>query len=87
MKSEDFIIIDKIGMHARPASKLAIEVKKWYSKFEIEFNGKKVNMASPINVMTLGAEYNSKVTIYVNGPDEDNAFNSIIAWMKEQKII
>jgi phosphocarrier protein len=56
MKRFDYIIKDKIGIHARPAGMLAKAAKEFRSEIFIEKNGKRVSLAKLMQVMSLGVK-------------------------------
>ena len=53
MKSFKHNIKDELGLHARPASVLATEAKKYSSKITVTANDKTVDGASMIGLMTM----------------------------------
>lgn len=87
MKSLTVKIIDPIGIHARPASKLTSEASKYKSEIKIILDGKTANAKSLINLMALGAKKNSKITIEVKGVDEDKAIEAIKKTLEVNKLI
>jgi phosphocarrier protein HPr len=66
-------IVNKAGMHTRPASTLVKIASKYKSEFFMEKDGFKINGKSIIGVMTLAAEQGSKVTLIFDGADEEKA--------------
>lgn len=70
-------IINKLGLHARAAAKLVKLSSSFESKVEIEKDGQKVNSKSIMGVMMLAASCGTKVTLFVNGPDEEQALKAI----------
>ena len=70
MKSFDYIIKDKIGIHARPAGMLAKAAKEFRSEIFIEKNGKRVSLAKLMQVMSLGVKCGDTVTVSAEGEDE-----------------
>lgn len=87
MKTLNVKIIDQLGLHARPASKITNEASKYRSEVKIMFDGKEGNAKSLINLMSLGIRFGSSITISVNGIDEDAAIVGIEKVLREQKII
>lgn len=87
MKSLTVKIIDPIGIHARPASKLTSEASKYKSEIKIILDGKTANAKSLINLMALGAKKNSKITIEAKGVDEDKAIEAIKKTLEVNKLI
>lgn len=72
-------IINKLGLHARPAALLVQEASKYTSNIELEANGIKVNGKSIMGVMMLAAAYNNELKIIANGEDAKTAIAGIEA--------
>jgi phosphocarrier protein len=70
-------IINKAGMHTRPASMLVKIASKYKSEFFIIKDGFRINGKSIIGVMTLAAEQGSKVTLEFDGADEEKACSEV----------
>ena len=87
MKSITVKIIDPIGIHARPASKITNAATKYKSEISFIIDGRVANAKSLINLMALGVKMNNKVEIQAKGFDEDKAIVGIEKVMKESKLI
>ena len=87
MKSIIVKIIDPIGIHARPASKITNEASKYSSDITFNLDGKHANAKSLINLMSLGVRMNNKVEIIVNGLDEQVAIQGLERVLKDTKLI
>lgn len=87
MKSVVVKIIDPIGIHARPASKITNEAAKYKSEISFIVDGRTGNAKSLINLMALGVKVNNKVEIQAKGFDEDQAIEAIQKVMKLAKLI
>lgn len=70
-------IVNKNGLHARPAA----EIVKLSSKFQCEItivrDDLEVNGKSIMGVMMLAAEYGANILVRANGPDAEQAVNAI----------
>jgi phosphocarrier protein HPr len=70
-------IVNKNGLHARPAA----EIVKLSSKFQCEItivrDDLEVNGKSIMGVMMLAAEFGSSILVRANGPDAEQAVNAI----------
>ena len=86
MKTVEYIIQDKVGLHARPASKLVQSLSKYKSSVFMEFEGKKANAKSIINLMSLGVTGKSKVIFQIEGEDEEELSNSLTGILAEHGI-
>lgn len=82
MKKFNYVITDEVGIHARPASLLVKEVKKYASKVTIEANGKSVDASKLMAVMSLGVKNGAEVTVSVEGEDEETACAEIEEFFK-----
>jgi phosphocarrier protein HPr len=71
-------IINKAGMHTRPAATIVKMASKYKCEFYISRNGLNINGKSIIGVMTLAAEMGSEVTLTFDGEDEQQAANEIV---------
>ncbi len=73
MKSFEYTIKDKIGIHARPAGLLAKTAKDFKSEIIIEKDGKSVNAARLMQIMSMGIKCGDTVRVTVSGEDEESA--------------
>ena len=77
MKTFDYTIKDAMGIHARPAGLLVKEVGKYQSKISLTKDGKTVDAARLMAVMSLGVKCGDTITVSVEGDDEDIASERI----------
>lgn len=82
MIEKEVMIRNKAGMHTRPASILVKLASKYKSDFYIIKNGFQINGKSIIGVMSLAAEYGSKVILRFDGVDEGKAAEEITAYFE-----
>ena len=83
VKSFKHNIKDELGLHARPASVLATEAKKYSIKITVTANDKTVEGASMIGLMTMALKHGQEITINIEGDDEDNAYAGLQALCQE----
>ncbi len=76
-------IVNKAGMHTRPASFLVKIASKFKADFYIIKNGFQINGKSIIGVMSLAAEFGSKLILKFDGPDEVKASEEIVNFFNE----
>ena len=79
MQQREVEIINKLGLHARASAKLTQLAAKYACDVHIERNGRKVNAKSIMGVMMLAAGKGAKVTLEIDGPDENDAMDAIVA--------
>ena len=72
MKSFDYVITDPVGIHARPAGILVKEVKNYKdSTITLAKGEKSVNLLKLMALMQMGIKQGDKVTVTVEGGDEE----------------
>ncbi|MEM2526032.1 MAG: HPr family phosphocarrier protein [Candidatus Methanomethylicaceae archaeon] len=74
---EKLKIINKTGLHARPATLFVEKAKNFISKITIEKNGRIVDAKSLISVLSLGIEQGQEIILKIEGPDENEAFKEL----------
>ncbi|HEY7903299.1 MAG TPA: HPr family phosphocarrier protein [Casimicrobiaceae bacterium] len=77
MQQREVEIVNKLGLHARASAKLTQLAAKYQSDVHMARNGRKINAKSIMGVMMLAAGKGAKVTIEVDGPDEDEAMAAL----------
>lgn len=77
MKKLEVEIINKLGLHARASAKLTQLASQFQSEVWLARNGRKVNAKSIMGVMMLAANKGSKLTLEVEGGDEDKALTAL----------
>jgi phosphocarrier protein len=63
----------RLGLHAKPAGMFVREACRFKSEVFLSKDGTEVNGKSVMQLMLLAAEYGSKVTLRIIGPDEADA--------------
>lgn len=76
-------IVNKAGMHTRPASSIVRIAAKYKSDFFISKNGFEVNGKSIIGVMTLAAEQGSTLELKFIGDDEAELSEEMIKFFND----
>jgi len=71
-------IINKAGMHTRPASTIVRLAAKYKADFFLSRDGFEVNGKSIIGVMTLAAEEGAVLELKFDGPDEEQLSKEMI---------
>ncbi|MBE2280706.1 MAG: HPr family phosphocarrier protein [Ignavibacteriaceae bacterium] len=70
-------IVNKAGLHTRPAAMLVKIASKFKSEFFIEKDGYSINGKSIIGVMSIGAPYDSEIILQFEGVDEEEMAEAI----------
>jgi phosphocarrier protein len=71
-------IVNKAGLHTRPAATIVKMAAKYKCDFFISRDGMNINGKSIIGVMTLAAEEGAELLLTFNGEDEEEAAKEII---------
>ncbi len=77
MIQQDIKIINRLGLHARPAAQLAQTAAKFSCDIQLAKDDVKVNAKSIMGVMMLAAEFGSYIQVTTDGSDEKEAFEAI----------
>lgn len=72
-------ILNKEGMHARPAAQIVKTAAKFQSEITLVRDDLEVNGKSIMGVMMLAAAYGTTITLRADGPDETEALDAIAA--------
>ncbi|MBS1518635.1 MAG: HPr family phosphocarrier protein [Bacteroidetes bacterium] len=83
MIEKEVTIVNKAGMHTRPASYIVKIAAKYKSDFYISKNNFEVNGKSIIGVMTLAAEQGSTLILKFEGEDEEEFSKEMIAFFED----
>lgn len=78
MIEKEVTIVNKAGMHTRPASAIVKIAAKYKAEFFLAKDNFEVNGKSIIGVMTLAAEQGSKLLLKFDGPDEKELATEMI---------
>ena len=77
MISEPVKVINKLGLHARAATKLVNCASGFESNINVARGARKVNAKSIMGVLTLAAAAGTELTIEAGGPDEAEAMQAV----------
>jgi phosphocarrier protein HPr len=83
MISKEVTILNKQGLHARPATALVNTASTYKSDIFISRDEKKVNGKSILGLLVLAAEHGAKLTIEADGPDEKEAVEALEALVND----
>jgi phosphocarrier protein HPr len=83
MKEFEFVVTDPQGIHARPAGLLVKEAKKFESNISVFKGARKGDLKKIFTVMALGVKQGETIKVQVEGADEEQAANTVEAFLKE----
>lgn len=77
--TEKFLtVLNRAGIHARPAALIAQTANKFSSEITIEKDSASVNAKSIMGVITMAAGYNTQLVLRAEGSDEKEAVEAIV---------
>jgi phosphocarrier protein len=81
---KEFIVLNKLGIHARPAALFVKTANRFTCDIFVEKDGEKVNGKSIMGLMMLAAGPGSKLIVYADGPDAAKALVEIEGLIKRK---
>lgn len=75
--SKDLVILNRLGMHARPSAQFVKVSSRFKSEIWVEKDGEQVNGKSIMGLMMLAAGQGSKLRVTAEGPDAATALHDI----------
>jgi Phosphotransferase System HPr (HPr) Family len=87
MKEINVLVVDPVGLHARPATVAVNAASKFKCDVMVSFKERSVNMKSIMGVMSLGIPTQSEIKITCEGEDEETAITAIEETLRTQKVI
>lgn len=79
MMEREVQIVNKLGLHARPAAEIVKTAARFESHITLTRDDLEVNGKSIMGVMMLAAEFGSTIILRADGPDEDKALDALAA--------
>ncbi len=76
-------IVNTLGLHARPAMAFAKLAGQFQSEITVEKDGAEVNGKSILGLMMLVAPKGTELVIRAEGPDEEEAVESLARLVEE----
>ena len=77
MAEREAKIVNKLGIHARPAAEIVKTAGKFKSSITIVRDDLEVNAKSIMGVMMLAAEFGSTILLRASGDDADAALDAL----------
>jgi phosphocarrier protein len=82
--TKDLVVINKLGIHARPAAMFVKIANRFQSEILVEKDGEKVNGKSIMGLMMLAAGPTSRIRVEASGEDAVQAVAEIEALIKRK---
>ena len=78
MYTQEIIINNDVGLHARPATFFIQKANEFKCGIWVEKDDRRVNAKSLLGVLSLGIAKGSAITLIADGPDEKDAVNALV---------
>ncbi len=78
MIRRDITLTNRLGLHARAASRLVQTASEFDSEVWLGRDGRRVNAKSIMGVLLLAAPFGTELVLEVEGPDEGAASEKLI---------
>jgi len=77
MVNREIEVVNKLGIHARPATMIVKTASQYESKISLKKDDLAVDAKSIMGVLILAAQKGSIIVLEVEGPDEEEAADAI----------
>ena len=84
MYSKEVVVLNSVGLHARPATFFIQKANEFKSTVWVEKEDRRVNAKSLLGVLSLGIVGGTKIRIIVDGPDEETALDALVALVESE---
>src|SRR2546427_1391374 len=84
MMTRDFMVSNKLGIHARPAAMFVKTANRFTCEIFVEKDGERVNGKSIMGLMMLAAGPGSKLTVHAHGQDASQALAELEVLFKQK---
>ena len=79
MITKQFEVLNELGFHARVASRIVREIRKFDSSVIVKKEGRDFDLKNVTGVITVNAKNGDILTIEIDGSDEDAAVTALEA--------
>jgi len=76
-------VVNRSGLHARPAAMFVQTARKFSSKIMLRKAGKIADSKNILQVLALGVDMGDEVEVVAEGPDEDMAIEELAKLLTE----
>ena len=78
MNARPVTIVNKLGLHARAATRLVNCASAFESEVRIVRGARVINAKSIMGVLTLAASKGTELTVETEGPDQEPALQAVV---------
>ena len=84
MREFKYVVLDELGIHARPAGVLVKAANEFESQITMLKRGQKGDLKRIFGVMALCVKKDDEIIVRIEGPDEDKAAEKLEELFKQQ---
>lgn len=78
MLEKSYVIKNKTGLHARPASMFIRTANKYRCSVQLKKDDRVIDAKSMISLLSFGAGQGANITIITDGEDEEAALSELV---------
>ncbi len=71
------VVLNRLGLHARPATRFAQTAANFQSQIWLAKNGKEVDGKSILEILTIASPSGTELTVKAEGPDAREAVEAL----------
>jgi len=79
MTSQEVIVVNQLGMHARAAAKFVHLATRYEARVKVSRDRREMDGKSIMGILLLAAAHGSTITISAEGSDEKDAVSALVA--------
>ncbi len=84
MREIQITLINKLGLHARASAKFVSTAARFQSQLEVSKDQQTINGKSIMGVMGLAAKLGSELTLRIDGSDEVEVEQALVALIEQR---
>lgn len=77
MYSKEAVVNNQVGLNARPATFFIQKANEFQSTVWVEVGDRRINAKSLLGVLSMGIMKGTTITLMAEGPDENEAVDSL----------
>lgn len=78
MYSKEVVVLNSVGLHARPATFFIQKSNEFKSSIWVEKGDRRINAKSLLGILSLGIIKGTEIKILADGVDEEAAVSSLV---------
>lgn len=78
MYSKEVVVLNSVGLHARPATFFIQKSNEFKSSIWVEKGDRRINAKSLLGILSLGIIKGTEIKIIADGVDEEAAVSSLV---------